>query len=272
MLKIGDFSKLSRISIRNLRHYDELGLLVPENVDRFTGYRYYTEHQLITAGRISALREMGFGLAAIGDILRRYHDPEALAEFLTAQLVRAQEEADKAAQRVLLLETAIERLRKDENTMEYNVTIKTLPERKAASVRMTIPKYEQEGLLWQTLLTETDPLHMQEDDPCYCCAIFHDKEFKEADVDVEVQKTVKGNYPDTEHVHFKTLPPVIVASITYNGAYDRLGEVYAAAAAWIEDNGYAYDGPIFNIYHISPHETQNPEEFVTEVCYPVRKK
>ena len=58
MLKIGDFSKLSRISIRNLRHYDELGLLVPENVDRFTGYRYYTEHQLITAGRISALREI----------------------------------------------------------------------------------------------------------------------------------------------------------------------------------------------------------------------
>lgn len=113
---------------------------------------------------------------------------------------------------------------------------------------------------------------MQEDDPCYCCAIFHDKEFKEADVDVEVQKTVKGNYPDTEHVHFKTLPPVMVASITYNGAYNRLGEVYAAAAAWIEDNGYAYDGQMFNIYHVSPHETQNPEEFVTEVCYPVRKK
>lgn len=272
MLKIGDFSKLSRISIRNLRHYDGLGLLTPESIDRFTGYRYYAEHQLITAGRIKALREMGFGLTAIGEILRQYHDPEALAELLSQRLIQARAEADEIAQRVLLLETAIERLRKDENTMEYNITIKTLSERKAACVRMTIPKYEQEGLLWQTLLTETEPLHIQEDDPCYCCAIFHDKEFKEADVDVEVQKTVKGNYPDTEHVHFKTLPPVMVASVMYNGAYDRLGEVYAAAAAWIEDNGYVYDGPLFNIYHISPHETQNSEEFVTEVCYPVRKK
>ena len=45
-----------------------------------------------------------------------------------------------------------------------------------------------------------------------------------------------------------------------------------AVAAWVEANGYTYDGPMFNIYHVSPHETQNQEEFVTEVCYPVRKK
>lgn len=45
MLKIGDFSKLSRISIRMLRHYDEIGLLVPASTDSFTGYRYYGEAQ-----------------------------------------------------------------------------------------------------------------------------------------------------------------------------------------------------------------------------------
>lgn len=56
MLKIGDFSKLSRISIRMLRHYDELGLLVPKSKDDFTGYRYYAEEQLTIAGRIAALR------------------------------------------------------------------------------------------------------------------------------------------------------------------------------------------------------------------------
>ena len=81
-----------------------------------------------------------------------------------------------------------------------------------------------------------------------------------------------GDFSKLSRSSIRKLPPVTVASITYNGAYDRLGEVYAAAAAWIESNGYAYDGPIFNIYHISPHETDNPEEFVTEVCYPVRKK
>ena len=55
MLKIGEFSKLSRISIRMLRHYDETGLLRPTEIDRFTGYRYYCEDQLPVAGRIAAL-------------------------------------------------------------------------------------------------------------------------------------------------------------------------------------------------------------------------
>ena len=55
MLKIGEFSKLSRVSVRMLRHYDEVGLLAPSEVDSMTGYRYYSERQLITAGRIAAL-------------------------------------------------------------------------------------------------------------------------------------------------------------------------------------------------------------------------
>ena len=63
MLKIGTFSKLSRLSIRMLRRYDELGLLQPVHTDPFTGYRYYREEQLTTAGRIAALRDMGFGLS-----------------------------------------------------------------------------------------------------------------------------------------------------------------------------------------------------------------
>lgn len=55
-----------------LRHYDELGLLVPKTTDDFTGYRYYAEEQLTVAGRIAALRDMGFGLAAIGEILKSF--------------------------------------------------------------------------------------------------------------------------------------------------------------------------------------------------------
>ena len=58
MLKIGEFSKLSRVSVRMLRHYDEVGLLAPSEVDPMTGYRYYSERQLITAGRIAALRAL----------------------------------------------------------------------------------------------------------------------------------------------------------------------------------------------------------------------
>ena len=69
MLKIGEFSKLSQISIRMLRHYDEIGLLHPKKVDIDTGYRLYEEEQLFTAGKISAYRSMGFGLTAIAGLL-----------------------------------------------------------------------------------------------------------------------------------------------------------------------------------------------------------
>ena len=70
MLKIGLFSKLSRVSVRMLRHYDEVGLLAPSEVDPMTGYRYYSERQLITAGRIAALRALGFGLSETRELLR----------------------------------------------------------------------------------------------------------------------------------------------------------------------------------------------------------
>lgn len=67
-------------------------------------------------------------------------------------------------------------------------------------------------------------------------------------------------------------PAVTVASCTFKGGYDQMDSAMAAVAAWVNDNGYEPDGPLFNIYHISPHEPKNPQEFVTEICYPVRKK
>lgn len=82
MLKIGDFSKLSRISIRMLRHYDEHGLLTPASIDPMTGYRYYGEDQLMEAERIQALKGMGFALSVIREILEKYEEPEEMERFL----------------------------------------------------------------------------------------------------------------------------------------------------------------------------------------------
>ena len=271
MLKIGDFSKLSRVSIRMLRHYDEIGLLHPVWIDPESGYRYYDTDQLSAVYRITALKDMGFALAAIGQILPEYGETQTLECHLRQKQAELQALSRQTAYRLRLLDTALERLRKDE-TMQYNVTLKTFPERYAATVRMHIPVYEMEGMLWSVLVSETAPLHLIPDDPCYCSVVFHDQEFKESDVDVEAQKTVKGHYPDTEHVKFKTLPSVTVASATCKGSYDQMNAIMEAVANWVTDNGYEFDGPAFNIYHVSPHETSDPNEFVTEVCYPVRRR
>jgi DNA-binding transcriptional MerR regulator len=272
MLKIGEFSKLARVSIRMLRHYDEMGLLGPDRTDPFTGYRYYTEGQLTAVGRITALRDMGFSLAAIAELLKCWEDRPALERHLLCQRAEAREAAEEAERRLRLLDTAIERMRKDETTMKYDVNLKEVPQRYVASVRQIIPGYDREGDLWHIFMKETAGMQIQDGDPCLCIALFYDGEYKESDVDVEIQKSVKGAYPDTEHVKFKTVPAVTVASAVYKGSYDQISAVNEAVASWVVANGYVFDGTAFNIYHVSPHETQNPEEFVTEVCYPVRRK
>ena len=128
MLKIGEFSKLSRISVRMLRHYDEIGLLKPAEIDRFTDYRYYKEDQLPTAGRIDALREMGFSLADIIRILEVYDDREQMERFFSVRREELEALSKDTEYKLALLDAARERQRKEEE-MRYSVPIKTLPER-----------------------------------------------------------------------------------------------------------------------------------------------
>lgn len=189
MLKIGDFSKLSRISIRMLRHYDEIGLL----------------H------------------------LEKYEDSKEMENFLMMKRQEIAEEENSLHQKLRLIDSTIEWIRKDGNIMGYDVSLKTLPERYVASVRQVIPSYDREGILWKILMEETAHMQMQDGAPCYTLAIYHDGEYKESDVDVEVQKSVLGSYSDTEHVKFKTIPPVQIASATFTGGYEQITRVSGKA-------------------------------------------
>ena len=268
MLKIGIFSKLSRISVRMLRYYEEAGLLIPEQVDSATGYRYYGEGQLVEAERIHALREMGFGVGAVGEILSAYHHPAALEQFLRIRREELLAELRAAQRRLLLLETTLERVGKDDK-MEYNVTLKEIPARQVASLRGIIADYSREGELWTRMMEETAPQRLQFADPCYGLAIVHDSEYREEQVDVEVQMAVKGSYTDTENVRFRQVPAQRVASVTYQGGYDQIGGVNQAVVDWAAANNCRLDGPMFNIYHVGPAQTSDPAQWVTEVCYPV---
>jgi effector-binding domain-containing protein len=77
---------------------------------------------------------------------------------------------------------------------------------------------------------------------------------------------------NTENVVFKTVGPVQFASAIHKGNFDTIDEVNESVAMWINDSGYDFDGSMFNIYHVSPGHDPNPENWVTEVCYPVKKK
>ena len=266
MLKIGEFSKLSRVSIRMLRHYDDIGLLKPAEIDSFTGYRYYREEQLFAVGRITSLKDMGFSLADIVRILDDYDDREKMEKYLSERQRELSKLSEDTQYKLMLLDTARKRLRK-EQTMSFDVTVKTIPERYAATVQMVVPHYEDESMLWGTMMSECH--NLVPSDPCLAAAEFLDDEYKEENVEIVAWMTVNGSYSDTEHVKFKTLPAVKVASCVIRGSYDQMGEAYATVASWIKANGYTMNGHMFNIYHVSPAQTQNPDEYVTEACFPV---
>ena len=119
MLKIGDFSRLSRVSIRMLRYYDEVGLLKPDKVDDFTGYRYYSEEQLLKMGKINALKDMGCGVNAIAEILKS-SNPKEIEQIFQVQKAQLLEDVNAINNRIRFLDTALERLRKDK-IMKYKI-------------------------------------------------------------------------------------------------------------------------------------------------------
>lgn len=272
MLKIGEFSRLSRISIRMLRHYDEAGILKPQSVDSVTGYRFYAEQQLLHACKIQILRQMGFGVNAIGEFLSHYHDIEAQEAFLQIQREHLMQKQKMLAGQLCLLDSTMEWLRKGGINMGYEVTLKTLPKRYVVSVRDVIPSYSGEGMLWEKLHQEMYAQNIEVNMSAMRTTMFYDGEYRESDVDIAVQMTVPSRMEVKLPLLSEELPEVTYAGVLFRGPYEQITQVTMAIANWVAEQGYAWDGNYFMIYHVSPAETENPEEYVTEFCCPVKKR
>ena len=271
MFKIGDFSRLSGVSIRMLRHYDKLGLLLPKHIDECSSYRYYTAEQLSVVGKIGQLRELGFSLTLIKEMLQGDMNQDDLHRFLRLKQMELQEELKVIEKQVTHISSL---LQQGADIHPYHVILKEIPQRHVLSVRRVIATYHHEAQLWNTLYASIAQQKIQlAPDPCPM-AIFHDLEHKTDNIDVEVQVSIEGNINfDLEKsanlLHYTT-EPIEIASVMINGSYEQMGAVSQVVAQWIEEHGYDLNGPMFNIYHVSPAQETNPEKWVTEACFPVK--
>ncbi|PGC53334.1 MerR family transcriptional regulator [Bacillus toyonensis] len=270
MFKIGDFSKLSSISIRMLRHYDKVELLQPVKVDEQSGYRYYSAAQLKKVNQIQTFKDMGFNIATIKKIIECDNMDSIKEQFLNRS-TQIKEDMNNLQKQLRLLGNSMKTMREDVVEMNYHVSIKEIPERNVATVRKVIPSYNCEGDLWSILMQEIHMKNISMAHPSYSIAVFHDQEYKENDVDIEIQLNILGKHENTKDVHFPKIEPIKVASITVSGSYEQMTNVNEAAAKWIETEGYELAGPMFNIYHVSPAMETDPNKWVTEVCYPINK-
>ncbi|MGM0123745.1 hypothetical protein IGI37_001119 [Enterococcus sp. AZ194] len=269
MLKIGDFSKFTKISIHMLRHYDEIDLLKPLQVDADSGYRYYSEEQIPYANKIQLLKTMGFGLPNIKQILNDYHNEEELKNYIESQLNRKYEEQKNLQQQIHLLRNAITSLNERKNPLTYSIIVKEIPKRLVVSYRGIISDYHQEGVLWKALDEYTLRTNVKYSIPTFDVAIIHSNDTSEL-IDVEVQKSIDRKIETSDNVECKEMPATKVAVVAYQGDYQQLRAIHEEMATWMIKNDYTLNGEIMNIYHISPKTTPKQEKFLTEVCFPIR--
>jgi len=141
MFKIGDFSKLSFVSVKTLRFYDEMGLLKPVKVDRFTGYRYYAADQLHQLNRILLLKDLGLSLEEIAKLLKEEVPMASILDIVRVKQSELKDKLQKESERLDRVEEWLEQLNKEGKMSEYEVVIKKVPPQKVASVRDVVPTY-----------------------------------------------------------------------------------------------------------------------------------
>lgn len=254
-----------------LRHYDEIALLKPAQIDPLTGYRYYDEKQLPMANRIQALKRMGFSLAMIKEILEEYGDIKSLETYLGLQLLQKSEDLKVLQIQVNLLKNTIQDLKDNTHPKSLDIAVKEIPKRNVISCRGQLDWYSKEGELWNLLREEIKDLKVQFASPSYDVAVIYETD-KEDKVDVEVQRSVVGSYPNTKYAQFKKVSAMLVASLVCEGGYSQLEFINNELTHWILENNYELCGNVMNIYHISPKTQEEPRKMLTEVCFPIKRK
>lgn len=268
MLRIGEFSSLTGISIYMLRNYDKIGLLKPEQVDDCTGYRYYSEKQIVEANRIQVLKSLGFGLKEILDVSGLSDD--IMKDFIQNKMNEKRSEIIEIERQINQMQRALEDLNL-QNECALSVNVKKLPARKIVSLRDCIHKFEEEGLLWSRLNSECKKYGVRLAEIQYSYAITHEIDFEKKCIDTEVQRVVERTMSDIGELKFSEIPETEVAAVAYKGIYSRIGEINRYMYQWIEENGYKICGKPFHTYYVSPENENNPDNYITEICFPVIK-
>lgn len=270
MLRIGEFSGLTGISINMLRNYDRLGLLKPEYVDKMTGYRFYSEKQLVSGNYIQVLKSLGFSLSEITEIIKADKLDERIRTFLRNKIKEKQQVQQKAEEQIVRMSRTLIEL---DQQLEYTlaVNIKMMPSRKVVSLRDNIRDFSEEGRLWSRLNSACQQYTVKLADVPYSLAITHSVDFERKRFDTEVFRVVDQLKPDIGCLKFSVLPKSEAAVVVFTGIYNRIGDINRYVYHWIIENGYRLNGKAINIYYRSPKNESDPKDFVTEVCYPIRK-
>jgi DNA-binding transcriptional MerR regulator/effector-binding domain-containing protein len=260
---IGDFSRISRLSIKTLRYYHEIGLLKPTRVDPFSGYRYYNEASLSRARAINRLRELDFSLGEIEQILAAAQDENTLLAYMRSKLTDV-EQTITDYQRIRGRIEAFIQTELAPAAWSGQVEEKQLADQWVASVRY-LGKYSQSGEMIEVLY--------QAGGLAVCgrpFSLYYDEQPMQDQADVEVCLPLQ---PETrlDGVQTRWLPGGRAWCVLHQGPYEKIWMSYRVLVDALNARGLRPLAPTREVYLKGPDAllAGDPQTYLTEIQFRV---
>jgi DNA-binding transcriptional MerR regulator len=266
-LKIGDFARLGQVTVQTLRHYDNLGLLKPGEVDAFTGYRYYTFDQLPRLNRILALKDFGLSLEQISQLLAQDLSPAELRGMLKLKQSELREQVQDQLDRLERIDARLRQIEQENEIPPYDVVVRRVEPMLIASVRGFLASYWDATPLWAELAEKMSKAGITPAGPYF--SIYHAVELQ---IDIEACVPVMPAAREQSILQVYELPAVDQMACTiHHGPFTGLINGFTALFKWVDANGYQMAGPDREIYLRHPSKTDfaNDTQAVTELQVPV---
>jgi len=269
MFSIGEFSKVSGLSVKTLRFYHEKKLLNPAHVEEGTGYRYYNESNIETARIIVALRQMDFSLDEIAVVLADHDDESSLLTFLE----RKKSELRDRIQRDRDIVSTIDHIIRSEsearqimNQSVFEVEEKTLEPVLVAGLRMSC-RYDEVGKGFSQIAKGVGR-HISGKAMC----LYYDGEYREDDADIEPCMPVRKRV-EVKGLSVRELTGGMCVSLIHKGPWKELGRSYERILKHVKDREYEMTLPTREVYLKGPGMIfrGNPKNYLTEIQILIRE-
>jgi predicted transcriptional regulator YdeE/DNA-binding transcriptional MerR regulator len=285
MIKIGDFSNLAHVSIKTLHHYDDMGLLKPAHIDRFSGYRYYTIQQLTTLNRILALKDLGLSLEQVAQLLHDEISPAEMRGMLRLKRMELAVQIDEEQARLTRVEQRLRQLEQEQSSSQPEVAVKPVPAQTiltaqivAANEALILPARQSLQSMLQDSLARAQ---LKPASPWF--ALLANIPYVETDLEITLGVGVNlrggqraGDWSDDTPVSLKELAAVPnMASLIHTAEAVTLPQTYASLYTWTQTNAYQIAGPFREIYlpeaGTNPAPVLQPDASLIEAQCPVER-
>jgi DNA-binding transcriptional MerR regulator len=263
LISIGQFSLLTRLTVRALRLYDKLGILVPAHVDPDSGYRYYTVDQAQAAARIGALRAIDLPLDEVRHVLETPVQTTRTLEIHASRLRRRRDESELALELLRTIQKGVEPL-------NVPIEIREVTPARGISIELETSLDTIGEALGDAFPRLASVLRANGGRGGNDFAAYPDEEYDPQHMTVVPGISYDGDLPaQPEGIGIREFGGGRSIVATLHGPYDGMPQAWQEAWAWLAEHGHEQRGTPYELYRVGYAESSNAEEFVTEIIIPI---